>query len=168
MPKVFVSTRKEKDGMTSPRNNGRSLRFHGITSGIFAGVAVCLGGAAIFRTSFGIGLCYLLVCPISLGVVLYAYCAKCPCQADCAHVLPGRAAALFGRRPGPYSTAEIAAMGASLLLLIGVPQFFLWRYPAAWIAFWILLGIALIQIRGAVCRACGNTYCPLCMGKRAP
>jgi hypothetical protein len=147
--------------MTQRHGSGGSVKFHGITSVAFAGIAICLGIIAIFQSSTWIGIGYLLFCPIAMAVVLYGYCAKCPCKANCAHVLPGKAAALFNRRPGPYSTAELTAMCASLLLLVGIPQLFLWRYPVLLAAFWVLFGIALVQIRGVICRVCDNRYCPL-------
>ncbi|MBN1438855.1 MAG: hypothetical protein JW929_05530 [Anaerolineales bacterium] len=142
-------------------SNGKAVRVHGILSLAFAGTAVGLGAAAVFRASIWFGVCYLLLCPAAMSVVLFAYCAKCPCKGGCAHVLPGKAAALFRRRPGPYSAAEIAALCASLLLLTAIPQPFLWRHPAWLAVFWVLMGVAAVQIRGAVCRACGNLYCPI-------
>ncbi|MBN1426984.1 MAG: hypothetical protein JXB07_01285 [Anaerolineae bacterium] len=138
-----------------------TTRFHGITSLALAGAAIALGAVAMFQSAMWIGVGYLLVCAIAAPVVLYAYCAKCPCKTHCAHVLPGKAAMLFKRQPGPYSPAEMLAMIVALLLMVGLPQIVLWRSPGLLIAFWVLLGIAVIQVRSVVCRACGNINCPL-------
>jgi hypothetical protein len=139
----------------------KNLKFHGVTSIIFAGIAIALAAAATFQAAVWLGAAYFLVCAVAAVIVIYAYCAKCPCKAHCAHILPGKAAMLFKRRPGPYSTIELAAMSVSLLLLVVIPQAALWQNPDLLIAFWFLLGIAVIQVRGVVCRACNNTFCPL-------
>ncbi len=76
-------------------------------------------------------------------------------------MFPGKAAQVFNREPGPYTLIELAAMILALALLIGLPQFWLWRYTGLFIAFWVLNGIALVQIRIVVCRTCGNIYCPM-------
>jgi hypothetical protein len=141
-------------------------RFHGITSLILAGVAIALGAFAMFQTAVWIGVGYLLICAIATPVVLYAYCAKCPSKTQCAHVLPGKAAMLFKRQPGPYSATEMIAMLVSLLLVAGLPQLVLWRSPALLIFFWVLLGVAVIQVRSVVCRACHNVNCPLNKAKQ--
>jgi len=55
-------------------------------------VAIVLAVVAIFQTSLWPGVGYLLLCSVASTVVIYAYCAKCPSKAKCAHVLPGKAA----------------------------------------------------------------------------
>jgi hypothetical protein len=96
-----------------------------------------------------------------MGMIIYAYCAKCPCKTCCAHVLPGKIATRFSRKPGPYSITEQAAVVVVLLLLLGLPQLWLWRSAAAGITFWVLNAIAVTQILIFVCHACPNTYCPV-------
>jgi hypothetical protein len=141
-------------------------RFHGVTSLIFVGIAIVLAAVAIFQASLWLGIGYLLLCGLASFVVVYSYCAKCPCKAHCAHVLPGKAAMFFKRPSGPYSTAETLSMVTALALLIGPPQLVLWRSPALMVTFWILCGIAFAQIRIAVCRTCNNIYCPLKNGRQ--
>jgi hypothetical protein len=89
------------------------------------------------------------------------FCAKCSCRTLCGHVIPGKVAMVFiHRTPGPYTTVEIIVTGIALLLLIGLPQIWLWQYTGLFITFWVLIGIAVIQIRTVICRGCDNTYCP--------
>ncbi|MFZ6026162.1 MAG: hypothetical protein ACOYYS_00485 [Chloroflexota bacterium] len=143
-----------------------NLKFHGVTSVIFAGVAIALAVMAMFQSALWAGIGYLFVCVIGSSVVLYSFCAKCPCKARCGHVFPGKAAMLFKRRPGPYSKIEVYAMLVALLLLVGWPQPALLGRPGTLITFWVLIGVAGIQARSMVCRACGNVYCPLNKAKQ--
>lgn len=136
-------------------------KFHGVTSLSLVLVTTVIAAVAMFQTSWMLGIVYLVVCVIAPVSILYAYCAKCPCRAHCGHVIPGKlVAALVNRQPGPYTKAEIAVVGVGLLLLMGLPQIWLWRYTGLFVAFWALTAVALVQIRAVVCRACDNVYCP--------
>jgi hypothetical protein len=136
-------------------------RFHGITSIGLVLIATIIAAAAMFQTSWVLGIVYLVICVAAPGAIIYAYCAKCPCQAHCGHVFPGKVAMAFDRQPGPYTTAELAVLALALLSLIGLPQFWLWRYTGLFVAYWALNAVAFAQIRLVVCRACDNVYCPL-------
>ena len=136
-------------------------QFHGITSLTLTAVAIVIAAVTAFQTSWTLGIICLAICLIAPPVIVYAYCAKCACKVHCAHVLPGKVARLFDRAPGPYSKAEMSGMTLSLLLLIGVPQLWLWRSIGLLIVFWILIVFAVMQIRLFVCKTCGNTHCPL-------
>jgi hypothetical protein len=136
-------------------------RVHGLTSLGLVGIAIGIAAAVLFQTTFALGLLYLGITVASATAVLYAYCAKCPCKVHCGHVLPGLAAKRFQRRPGPYSTLELGAMLLALLVLFAFPQVWLWSHTALFIIFWALSGVALVDIRRYVCRACTNAFCPL-------
>lgn len=104
---------------------------------------------------------YVAIALVSTLAILYAWCAKCPCRSHCGHVLPGKIAAIFKSRPsGPYAPLEFAIAGLALLLLLGLPQIWLWQNMGLFIAFWAMFAVAVTQIRLIVCRACDNTYCP--------
>jgi hypothetical protein len=141
-------------------------QFHGMTSLILFGVAIVLAAVAIFQASLWLGIGYLLLCGVASTVVIYAYCAKCPSKAQCAHVLPGKAAMAIRRKPGPYLTVETLSLVIALLLLLGLPQLVLWKNPILLVTFWVLCGIAVTQVRGVVCLACRNVYCPLNQARR--
>ncbi len=143
-----------------------NIKFHGVTSVAWAGGAIGLAAIALFRAGLGWGIAYLLILAVAGPAVIYAFCAKCPCQTHCAHVLPGLLARWVKRPPGPYSALELGAVGLPLLLLVGLPQLVVWRSPALGIAFWVLLGAALVQVLTVVCRPCGNVYCPVKHARR--
>ena len=55
----------------------------------------------------------------------------------------------------------MTVMSIALLLLIGLPQLWLWRSIGLLIVFWALIVIAVTQIRLVICKTCGNVHCPL-------
>ncbi len=133
-------------------------QFHGVTSLGFAAVSVAIAAVAMFRTSWGLGVVYLVVCVVSSGAIVYAYCAKCPCKAHCAHVFPSKVTMAFNRQPGPYTATEMTVLVLALLMLLGFLQFWLWRYMGLFIAHWLLNAVALVQVRTVICRNCDNVY----------
>jgi hypothetical protein len=138
-----------------------SKQFHGVTSLGGVTVATVIAAVAMFRTSWILGVVYLVVCVAASRAIIYTYCAKCPCKAHCAHVLPGKAALAIDRQPGPYTMVELAILAVALLVLIGLPQFWLWRHTGLFVVYWTLNAMALVQVRLVVCRTCDNVYCPL-------
>jgi len=136
-------------------------RFHGIMSVTLVGIAIGIALCVLAPVAWGWAVGYMLLCGGGMGAVLYAYCAKCPCKQCCAHVLPGKIAGRFPRTPGPYSITEQAAVVIALLLILGLPQLWLWQNVAAAIIFWVLNAIAVTQILTCICKTCPNTYCPV-------
>ena len=143
------------------RNPTWSTRFHGVTSIMLAGIAVLVAALTLAQIAWGWAGGYLLLGMAGMGAIIYAYCTKCPSKACCAHVLLGKIAERFPRKLGPYSVAEQAVVVVVLLLILGLPQLWLWQSVAAGVAFWVLNGIALTQILVFVCGTCPNTYCPV-------
>lgn len=128
---------------------------------MLVGIAVVIAASTLAQIAWKWAVGYVLLGVAGMGAIIYAYCAKCPCKASCAHVLPGRVAERFPRKSGPYSVAEQAVVVVVLLLILGLPQLWLWRSATAGITFWVLNAIAVIQILVFVCHACPNTYCPV-------
>ena len=142
-----------------------SARFHGVVSIGLVGVAVALAAVVMFQVSVALGVVYLMGCAVAPLGIVYAYCAKCPCRSHCAHVVFGKlAVALTDRQPGPYSRGEVAVVAVALLWLLGLPQIWLWRSLGVFAVFWVLNGVAVLQIRLAVCRSCENVFCPMKAG----
>jgi hypothetical protein len=132
----------------------------GVISLGLCGVAAGLAAIAMFATSIVLGVVYLALCLIVPQMVLRGFCAKCPNRADCGHVFPGHAALRFARDAGPYAFLDLAGVAVMAVVLFGLPQVWLWRYPVVFGAFWALLIVAGIMIRGAMCPVCQNIYCP--------
>ena len=136
-------------------------QFHGISSLGLALTAIVLAAVGSFHISWVLGTVYLVTCAVASLTILYVYCAKCPSQMHCGHVFPGKIVMRFkSRTPGTYKNAELIVTGLALLLLIGFPQAWLWQHTGLLIVFWLMIAIAVIQIRTVVCRVCDNIYCP--------
>ncbi len=139
-----------------------SARLHGIISMTLMLAASVIAAVTAFLVSWVWGVLYLVVCAAAYGVTIFIFCAKCPCQDCCAHVLPGLLAkALTNRQPGPYTGAALTAVSIGLLLMVALPLFWLWRYPVLLAVYLVLFAIALVQIRTAICQVCANDFCPL-------
>jgi hypothetical protein len=136
-------------------------QYYGITSfGLFS-AAIVLAVVATFLISWRLGFVYLAICVMSLLTMLYMYCAKCPCRTHCGHVIPGKIVVVFKDRPSePYTPVEMVFTIVAMLFLIGLPQVWLWEYIWLFIAFWVMIVLAVIQMKTVVCRACDNIYCP--------
>jgi hypothetical protein len=142
-------------------------RLHGVVSLGLVGVSIGIALVVMFRAAWGWGVLYVAISAASGYGIVYAYCAKCPCKVRCGHVLPGKAAQRFKRQPGPYTATDNMILVLGLIGVIALPQIWLWRDPALFGVFWLLTGIALVDILRVVCRACNNIYCPLQQMRRA-
>ena len=141
-------------------------RTHGVTSLMWVAIAIGIAVWTLAQTALVWAGGYVLLCVAGAVVIIYAYCAKCPCKACCAHVLPGKVAARVSRVPAPYSDAEQAVVVVALLLILGLPQLWIWQRLAAGVGFWGLNGVAILQILGVICTTCPNTYCPIGKARR--
>jgi hypothetical protein len=139
-----------------------SERVHGLLSLGLTGIGIAIAAVVAFAQAAWLGLGYLALCGVAAVGILYAYCARCTCRAHCAHVIPGKLAGRFRRqKTGPYTPLEIAVVAAALLLLVGLPLTWLWRYPWLLVIFGALMAIAFFEIRLTVCRGCENVLCPM-------
>lgn len=138
-----------------------STRFHGMMSLVLVGVAVVIAAVVMAQASVGWVAGYGVLSLAGMMGIFYAFCAKCPCKACCAHVLPGKIAGLFPRTPGPYSNVEKAVVVVIMLAVFGMPQPWLWGHWAAFAAFWVLTAIGVAQILTFICHSCPNMHCPV-------
>jgi hypothetical protein len=138
-----------------------SRQFYGVGSLALVGVATVLAAIAMFSASVVLGVIYLVICVAASNAVIRAFCAKCACKAHCGHVFPGRLAQRVARPAAPYTAAEWTTLGVAMLALMGLPQLWLWQMPGLFVTYWVLTGIAVIEIRQVMCRGCANTFCPL-------
>ncbi len=138
-----------------------SRQFYGVSSLALLGVGAVLAAIAMFHASVVLGIVYLVICVAAPNALVRAFCAKCSCKAHCGHIFPGRAAQRYARPAGPYTAAEWATLAVTALAWIGLPQVWLWQLPGLFVAYWLLTGVALVEIRLVMCRNCSNVFCPL-------
>jgi hypothetical protein len=141
----------------------KSSPAHGIVSMVLLLAVMVIDTAAITSSSLTTGAIYLLIVGASSMLLLYSYCAKCPCRNNnCGHFLPGRLTRwLPKRKEGPYTPLDYAATVLAIALIILLPQLWLADKPLLLAISWGLLVISGIEITLFVCRGCENTYCPM-------
>ena len=136
-------------------------KFHGLTSLGLIFFAIFLAVFFAWQIDLWLALGYVVFVLLAFAIVIVAYCAKCPCKANCAHVIPGWLAQAVDRQPGPYSRTELVLLVVSLALVLLLPNFWLGSIPL-WLAiYWLAVILGVIQIRSFVCKPCGNIFCPL-------
>ena len=138
-------------------------RIHGVISLVLGALAVLTGAVAVLQASLGWGIFYLGMLAIAGGIILTAYCAKCPCREHgCGHVLVGPLTRFLPkRREGAYRWYDYFGVGICFAFIIIFPQPWLWTSLPWLCVFWALLGLAIIEIIFKVCPRCANPYCPM-------
>jgi hypothetical protein len=136
---------------------------YGVWSLILIFLAVAVGVVAIARFSKLIALMYIIVSLVSFIIIVYSFCAKCPCrQSECGHVLPGKLTKLLpNRAEGFYTKRDYFGVLIPLLLMLGIPQIWLAARLQLMIIFWALFIIAGVEIAIKICKSCENRYCPI-------
>jgi len=144
-----------------------SSRIHGLISLSLMYISLAIGLFYVISDSRPLGLFYLALILLAPLVVVYAFCAKCPCRLDnCGHYLPGQLTKLFPpRKQGPYTGWDISGVAVPLAALLIFPQFWLWQNKIMLVIFWSLFIIALTEVKLFVCRGCGNEKCPVHPGR---
>jgi hypothetical protein len=134
---------------------------HGLISLSLIGIAIFI--AAFIAATLNILLMagFLLFSVLAFVVIIFTYCAKCACKHHCPHLIPGKIAKTINRLPGPYSKIELIILGIALCVLLLLPNIWLRQNINALILYWVLVILAIIEIRKYVCKPCGNINCPL-------
>ena len=138
-------------------------RKHGVASVAVITGATLVAVSAAWNHSTLAGIGYGVLLAVSVPVVLYAYCSKCPLRYDgCRHVVFGPITRLLPRREtSHYEFLDYVGVTVPPAILVIAAQPFLWQRPLMLVAYWVLLTAGLSEIRLFVCRGCNNTLCPL-------
>ena len=136
-------------------------RFHGVFSLLLIFISVAAGFIAVSSTSALLAGIYAIIALLSSMGIVYFYCSKCACsEYACGHVLPGKLVQFFPERKSKnYSGSDFFATGTAIALIIGFPQYWLWKYTPLFAVFWVLMIIALAEILLCVCNHCENSLC---------
>ena len=143
-------------------------KINGIGSFVLIQIGAFIGLYVMALSSMVMAVIYGGILVGALGLILYSFCAKCPCkEKGCGHYFPGKLTKFFpDRRPGPYTSWEYGVTFCGVLLIIATPQYWLFQYPVAAGLFWLLIVIALVQINLTVCKSCENGYCAMNKNQR--
>jgi hypothetical protein len=138
-------------------------RVHGVVSMLIITAATLVAVLAARNHSALAGIAYGVLLVVSVPIVLFAYCSKCPLRnTGCRHVVIGPMTRLLPRRQtSPYSFLDYIGVTLPPALLVIAAQPFLLPRPGMLAAYWVLLVIGIAEIRLLVCRDCDNTLCPL-------
>lgn len=139
--------------------------FHGVFSLLLIVAAVFSAILWLFQTALLAAWIYVIIAAVAPVVVVYSYCAKCPCRfSDCGHVFPGKLTRILPQRESSdYEIGDYLGMLLPLVLLFGYPQYWLWNAGGAFALFWALLLLAGAEIIVYVCKGCRNDLCPVCL-----
>lgn len=139
-----------------------NAQLHGVLSLGATMIAAGIAAVAMGQTSWALAVGYGVVYVVGWGLIVGAFCAKCPCKAHCGHVLPGKLTAWFPRRPSaPYQPWEWTLLIVALAGWVILPQPWLVGQLGLFAVYWVLMAAAGVQILLFVCRACRNVYCPI-------
>lgn len=163
-PTVEEGKRDRLDNGESDQRGGIMLKFHGISSLLLIVAACALGCFQIFNTSNTAGAVYIGVFLLAYSLIFVLFCSKCPADIKtCPHVISGALKRVFPvKRNGDYTKFDYGITALSVLAMVLFPQYWLKNNIALFIAFWIMIVIAVFQIRTSVCTGCCNKECGLC------
>ena len=110
---------------------------------------------------------YLIFFLAFLVIVSIFYCSKCVCRESCNHLIMGWISQKLSKKKyGSYTTKElIFGVILPLLPILIIPQFYLFQNVFYLVLYWVLFGIAALEIKFYVCKACRNTKCLMCQSK---
>lgn len=137
---------------------------HGYISVLFVFAAMNIGFIALHKHSFSLAICYAILTIFAYCIVAVVYCSKCQCRDTCNHLLIGMLSKFLSRpNLSPYTKTDVifgVAIPVGITILL--PQFWLSKYPALLLSFWVLLLIGTIEIIFFVCKGCENKKCSMC------
>ena len=138
----------------------------GLSSILLLFVALGIADYQLFTVSTLLGVIYLLCTPIVFLNLLYLYCRKCPHvkNGTCRHVLFGWVVKKLFKplEPAQYKVKEVILALLPLVIYVVFPLYWLFQNRSLFIAFWILMLIAVMIVRTGVCTSCKNTHCKMC------
>lgn len=139
-----------------------NINFHGLLSLALVSFAIAISIVSVLQQSVLYGLFYLLLlCLIAIHIIK-GLCAICPSRNSCGHLIPGFVAkTVFPKiSPRPFLKAEFIVLVVEIVLIISIPQYWLFKNSTLFIMYWFLFIVAGVEILLFVCRKCKNEYCP--------
>lgn len=139
---------------------------NGMIAFLLLSAAVLTAAYAILQTSVLWTLLYIVGILLSVLVIVYSFCTKCPSRTkDCSHVILGFLSRFFPHRAeGPYTLGDKAGVVVPVVFMIVFPQYWLLSQPAYFVVFAAFCLGAATVIQFFVCKGCRNCYCPFFQG----
>ena len=145
----------------------RKVNIHGIISLLLILDATAVATISIAQQSALMAGIYLFLFFASLVIISITYCAKCNCRGNCNHLIMGWVSKkLSKKRYGGYTTKDIIfGVLVPFLPTMIIPQFYLYHNLLYLLLYWVLFGLAALEINFYVCRSCRNSKCLMCKRK---
>ena len=137
-------------------------KVHWVTSLSLIYLALIIATVTILHHTQVIGWIYAILVIVWPLPVAWVYCRKCTCRLDCGHIILGLLTRLMPQKKcDKYTLTEIILMIIPVVAVFVIPQFWLWQEKFYFATFWILSGIAGIEVLFFVCQKCSNEHCPM-------
>ena len=138
-------------------------KFHGVFSLALIDLAFIIAIYSIALQSIAMAGLFTLLIIVGFGIVIYSFCTKCSSNKDCGHVLLGPIAQKMPKKEiGNYKTKHYLGALVPILILVAIPQYWIWQSLWSGISFWALFAIAGSEVNKFVCTKCNNRACALC------
>ena len=144
-----------------PLSKKRKINVHGYMSMTMLMVALGIADFALFKISILYGIIYTLVILSGFLFISFFYCRKCTIRKNCNHLFPGMISVVVKYCEKEYKKNDLIITLVPILLMIALPQYWLFYELILFIIFWFLMAIAGIEINLFVCKSCRNVKCPL-------
>jgi hypothetical protein len=143
------------------------MNIHGIISILLIFDATAVALISIAQQSVFMAGIYLFLFLAFLIIVSIIYCSKCKCRDRCNHLIIGWLSQKLSKKKYGNYTAKNLVLGViiPILPLLVIPQFYLYHNLFYLLLYWILFGVAAVEINLYVCRGCRNTKCSMCKQK---
>jgi len=143
-----------------------NYKFPGLLSIILLFTAAGIANYQLYTQSFMLGAAFTVCFPLSLLNMLYHYCRKCPhvTRKTCRHVIFGWLVQKLFKplKPSKYNVRDITLASLPTAIVMLISQYWLFKNKYLFIAFCVIMLIAVIIVRISLCKSCENTYCKLC------
>ncbi len=141
------------------------VNIHGYISILIFLIALGIGDYNFFKESVFWGVVYASVVVFGFMSISFTYCTKCIIRSNCKHFFPGLISQLVKHKNKAYTKADFIVTIISVVLMIALPQYWLFEKIKYFIVFWILIIIAGVEVIFFVCKTCGNKKCAMCKFK---
>lgn len=147
--------------------NNQKYNIHGFVSTLLIFISFGIGIASIAYYSIWLSIVSLFTIVMSFLIISVFYCSKCKCRDKCNHLILGKISILFTKsNPGKYTFNNlIAGVIVPMLIVIALPQYWLFKQPVLLISYWIIFAFAGLEIYFFICTRCLNDKCSMCRNK---
>ncbi len=143
----------------------KRVNIHGYVSILIFFVALGIADYIFFKQSVLFGIVYISVVVFGSISISLTYCTKCTIRSNCKHFFPGLISQLVKYKDKAYTKTDFIVTIFSVVLMVALPQYWLFENIKFFIVFWILLTIVSVEVIFFVCKTCGNTKCVMCKSK---